>query len=132
VDTRLGGIGKTTQQVQAKQASLGDTFKRSWTEINSMLGVARQAYQAVNQVVQETVGEFVKYANEVRTLTQINNQSAESNSRLIQTLDDFKVTTDDIITGQRKMATQGKSLTIPVIAEMAEEYQNIIGLTQNG
>jgi uncharacterized membrane protein YgcG len=118
-------LAASTEALNKKQASFGEMFKHSWTEINAAIGVGKQVWQSFNQIIDATVGEFVDYANAVRTLTQINKGSAEENSRLIQTLDDYKVSIEDITTGQRKLATQDKSLTLPTLIDLAEQYKKL-------
>jgi hypothetical protein len=80
------------------------------------------AYFAVSKAVDMTVGEFVKQANAVRTLTQINGQNAQSNSRLIETLDDYKVSTEEAIVAQRKLSTQRETLDIPTLGKLSDAY----------
>lgn len=114
--------GDSTKELGEKQTSLGEIFKHSWTEINSAIGVAKQVFQLLKGAVDETIGKYVKLADVVRTLTQINGESAESNSRLIQTLDDYKVSSEDAITAQRKLATQHRTLNIPTLMELSDAY----------
>jgi hypothetical protein len=114
--------GRSTQELGDKQESLGQTFKRSWTEINSMIGVAKQAYQMLKGAVDETVGAFVKYADQVRTISQVTGQSAEDVSRVIQVTDDYKIETDKLNTVMKKMATDGLPLSIDSLANLSDEY----------
>ena len=90
--------------------------------LNQGIQLAQAVYGGMQQVVEQTVGVYVEQADAVRTLDQINMQSAQSNSRLIETLDDYKLSADDAITAQRKLATQGQDLTIPTLAALSEEY----------
>ena len=118
----LADISKHSQEIISKQEQLRQTFTRSWTEINNAIQVAKQAYQALKGAIDQTVGVVIKQADAVRTLNQINMQSAQANSRLIETLDDYKLSSEDAITAQRKLATQGQSLTIPTLAALSDEY----------
>jgi hypothetical protein len=113
---------KGLAESETKQNDIVAEAKLTWTELNQALEVGKKIYSTVNKVIDETIGEYVDYANSVRTLNQINGESAENNSILIQTLDDYKISADEAIVAQRKLATQGKDLTIPTIAKLSEEY----------
>ena len=90
--------------------------------LNQAIGVANQVMRTANQIIDETIGVYVKYADQVRTLTQLTNQSAESMSRLIQVADDYKVTAEDLTTASRRLATQGLSLNVETIAMLSDQY----------
>ena len=97
----------------------------SFTEFSSAVGLAKQALGYMDMALDATSGKTVAYANDVRSLQQINGQSAESNSRLIQTLDDYKISVDDITTASRKLKDNGLVPNIETVAKLAEQYQAI-------
>jgi hypothetical protein len=111
-----------TLEAVDKASSAITGIRGSILTLNQAMQLAQTAYQAINNIINETVGLYIKQADAVRTLNQINGQSAQTNSRLIETLDDYKITTEEIITAQRKMATQDESLTIPTLAALSDAY----------
>jgi chaperonin cofactor prefoldin len=123
-DLKTGNIaaGKSADEMGEKQASLGQMLKGSWTEINSAIGVVKQGYQILKGVVDETIGTFVTYAGQVRELSQLNNKTAEENSRLIQLTDDYKISVADLLLTQKELLTQGKLLSIETLADIADKY----------
>ncbi len=80
---------------------------------------------AIGVALDKASDKAVAYANDVRKLQQINGQSAESNSRLIQVLDDYKLTVDDIAVASKKLKDNGLTPTIDTIAKLATQYQAI-------
>ena len=89
--------------------------------ILSSLGEMQRAYE---QTVAATVGTQAEYANQVRSLNQLNGQSAEANSRLIQVLDDHKISLTDLMSTQREMSKDGKTITLDMLADVASAYGN--------
>ncbi len=122
IQTKLGGIKTTTGEMATQQASLGQQFKASWTEINSAIGVAKQAYQLLKGAVDATVGTFVAYADQVRTISQVTGQSSVEVSRMIQVTDDYKIKTESLNMVMKKMATEGMPLSIDALARLSDEY----------
>lgn len=99
-----------------------DSVKTMMGSVAMAAGILAGAYLAGKKVVDDTVGSYVDLANSVRTLNQVNGDSSENNSRLIQTLDDYKISTDQVLVAQRAMAKEGKSMTIPTLMEMSDAY----------
>jgi hypothetical protein len=122
VQTQLTGIKTTTEQVTKQQTNLSQQFKNSWTEINSAVTIGLQAFRAIQGAVEDTVGAFVKYADQVRTISQITGQSSEAVSRMIQVTDDYKIKTESLTMVMKKMATEGLPLTIDSLANLSDEY----------
>ena len=114
--------GRSTEELQEKQESMADVFRNSWTEINSMIGVAKQAWQVLKGAGDETVGAYVSYADQVRTLNQLNGNSAEANSRLIQLTDDYKISQEDLMSTQKELLKDEKLLSTDTLADIADKY----------
>lgn len=100
----------------AEQASF------SFTELNSAIGVGKEVIQKLGQAYDETIGVFVEYANQVRELRDVTGMSAEETSRLIQLADDYKISTQQLEMAQKKLASQGKSLSTETLAQMSDEF----------
>jgi hypothetical protein len=80
------------------------------------------AYFAVQKGLDATVGTFTRYADSVRTISQLTNTSAESTSRLIAVTGKYEIGTEDLTTASRKLATQGLSLTVDTIAQLSDQF----------
>jgi hypothetical protein len=93
--------------------------------MNQGLQLAQQAFNAVKNVVDASIGAYVKYADQVRRLSQLNGTSAQETSRLIQVMDDHKVTVEALTMATRKLAQQGESLTIDSLAKMSDAYLSL-------
>lgn len=114
--------GRSTKELREAQEPLSQTFKKSWTEINSVIGVAKTAFQLLKGVVDGTVGTFVKYADQVRTISQVTGATAEETSRLLQVTDDYKIDAEALTTVMKKMASEGFDFTIESLAELSDQY----------
>ena len=90
-----------------------------------MIGVAKQGLEMLQQAYQATVGETIKYAEQVRDLSRTIGSSAEESSKLIQAADDVKVSTETLSAGLEAAIRKGVKPTIEGIAELADEYNAI-------
>lgn len=97
----------------------------SFVGLDSALNLASRTVAEFQQIQSATVDKTVEYANQIRTLDKLNGQSAESNSRLVQVLDDYKVSVDDIMVASKKLKDNGLVPTISTVAELARKYQAI-------
>jgi hypothetical protein len=125
IDTHLDKLRGEIDRISKASADGAKQSKISFTELRSAVSLVGDGFRYVQQALDATTGATVEYANEVRLLGQINGQTAESNSRLIQTLDDYKVSVDDITTASKKLKDNGLTPTIDTIATLAEKYQSI-------
>lgn len=112
-------------QSQKEDIAAMERFKLSIIAVNQAMQIAQQVYRTVKQVVDETVGAYVKYADQVRTLQKLNGTSAEQTSRLIQITDDYKISTDALTMATRKLSEEGLSLTVETLAKLSEEYLSL-------
>ena len=97
----------------------------SFTELQSAIGLATQAYEVLKQAQEATVGETLKYAGEVRALSQISGQGAESTSRFLQVLDDYKITAGDAEAATRKLTANGLAPSLDTLAELSDKYLSL-------
>lgn len=112
----------TLEQQQKKTQATSVTLKNSYTEFLSALGLVQEGLQYAKAAFDATIGAQLEYANAVRQLSNVNGESAESTSRLIQVMDDFGISSDKLLTSVRAMTSEGKTLTVETLAAMADEY----------
>jgi hypothetical protein len=89
--------------------------------------IAARAGQAVINTLKESVAATREYAKEVRDLALVSGTGAEESSRLLQVLDDFEISADDVNTAVRKMTQQGIVPTVDALAKLSDEYRTING-----
>lgn len=111
-----------TVEAVDKTSSALRTIDAGLNAFRNALGMAQQAIRVVNQVMDATVGTYVKYANQVRTITQVTGQSADAVSRMIQVADDYKISAEQLTLAMKKLAGEGKALTTDSLAKMSAEY----------
>jgi len=99
----------------------------SMTELTSAFALAERGLGYLQGAFDQTVGEVINYANEVRGLMQVTGAGAEETSRLIQVLDDYKVSTEAATNAQRYLTKQGITLTTESLAELSDQYLKTSG-----
>ena len=108
------------QMQQANQAS-----RLSWTELNSAIMIGQTVIREVGKAYNETVGEAMKYDQQIRDLTAITGTSAEESSRFVQVLDDYQISVDDVTIATKKMTSQGLVPNLETLAQLSDEYNAI-------
>jgi len=128
VKIQLVAADNATKDIQKVTKSLGvigveaknTGFK--FTELKSALSLAKQAFGTVKQVIDETVGTFVTYANQVREMTQLTGASAEQSSRMIQIADDMEVSYNSLSKSLEAAVRKGIDPSVESIAKLSDEY----------
>jgi hypothetical protein len=105
-----------------KTKAANSVAKFSFTELSSAINLVQQGLQVAQKAYAATVGETLKYANEVRQLSMISGESAENTSRFIQVLDDYKIGTDDALAATKALTKQGLSPSIDTLAQLSDQY----------
>jgi hypothetical protein len=118
-------VQKELDTTATKTKAANTTAKISFTEVASALNLVQQGLQLAGKAYDATVGSTLKYANEVRQLSQISGESAENTSRFIQVLDDYKIGTDDALTATRALTKQGLSPSIDTLAKLSDQYRKL-------
>jgi hypothetical protein len=113
---------KDLNQTADKSQSFAQRASTSFTEFNSALSIVRQGVQVLGQVYQETAGKTIEYANDVRKLSQVSGASAEDTSRLIQVLDDYKISADQALASTRYLTKNGHIATLETLGKLSDEY----------
>lgn len=79
------------------------------------------------QSIKEAIDVTVKYNTEIHNLSLASGQSMEATSRLVQVMDDFGVTTDDILTATRALTREGLAPNIETLAKLSDQYVALNG-----
>ena len=100
-------------------------IQQGFSAFNNVLFAAEKIAQQVGQAIEATVGETVKYANQVRELQMVSGQTAEESSRMIQVFDDFKLKIEELTPAIRKMTSEGLTPNLRTIAQLSDEYNKL-------
>ncbi len=112
-------------KVNSSLSSVENSTKKtsiSITDMRSAFQLAADAARIAGEVWQNTAGVAVDLANDVRSLRDVTGQSAEESSRLIQVLDDYKITVEDADKATKKLASEGMEFNIETIARLSDEF----------
>jgi hypothetical protein len=95
----------------------------------AVVGTFVAAGYAVDKVLSETVGTLVNYANQVRRVEDATGASAEDSSKLIQILDDQKISYEQL---EKAVAKSGKTydFSIKGLANMSDQYLKLTDANQ--
>ena len=128
IDKATAVLNKVENEVSSfgtKIKGLADKSKSvvgSFTELNSAWMVANQIIGYGKKAYEEIIGTYLEYAGTVDELMNINGQSAEETSRLIQVTKMYGVETSTLTVAMRTLAKQGKELSVDTLARMSDEY----------
>jgi hypothetical protein len=92
---------------------------------NQVMQAAQMVERAVAQAIDETVGSYTKYADSVRTISQLTNQSTQVSSKLVRVTEEYKISVEDLTVASRKLATQGLSLNVDTIAKLSDQFLSL-------
>lgn len=94
----------------------------SFTELNSVLTLAKEGFRVAEQVMDETVTRAVEYNKEIREMTQVTGLGAEEISRIVQVGDDWGIELGELRTALAYMNKQGVTPSIDNLASLADSY----------
>ena len=123
VDKDIQDIDKTSQGIGKTTATTGKQVIGSWTEIASVVSIAKQGYQALQGVYKGLITDTVDYGLEVRDLSTYLGTSTEETSKLIQISDDLRIPVGQLRLGMKKAVSEGVLPNIDGIKQLAREYK---------
>jgi len=89
--------------------------------ISVATGVAT-ALVGLGMAAKNAYGAFQNYAQDVRDLSIASGTGAEEASRLLQVLDDYQITAEDITTAARAMKEKGIVPTVDTLAQLSDQF----------
>lgn len=112
------------QLTQAQKDSLAVTQKStfSFTELNSAVSLVKQGYQAVSGVVKDVYGSFSEAAESTRDLALASGTTATEASTLLQVLDDYQISAQDVTAASKAMKEKGLVPTLETLAQLSDQF----------
>jgi hypothetical protein len=126
IDEMTGQIQDIAQGTEEQTGGMAMSF----TELNSVLSLAQQGFQAIAQVYDETIGLTVEYNKSVLDLAQSVGTTTEEMSRLIQVADDFGIEQGTLEVALQMMTKNGLQPTIDNLANLADQLNAIENPTE--
>lgn len=111
VQTKLGGL-----------AGIAKSTGMAFTEFNAILNTGKMAFQTVESVVNQTVGAYADYAEQVKDMSRITGDSVEETSRMIQVADDLTISYESMMTAMQAATRKGIDTSVEGMAKLADEY----------
>lgn len=83
------------------------------------------AFAAVGTAAVKSYQAFQDYAGSVRDVALASGSTAEEASRLIQVMDDFEITSQDVMVATKALTKNGMEPSLETMARLADEYVKI-------
>lgn len=115
--------GTGDRETKAALKDLEKNFKGLMSVGGAVVGVLTTVGATLNKGYQE----FQAYAGQVRDLALASGTTATEASKLLQVLDDFEISAQDVTTATKAMTKAGLAPTIDTLAKLSDEYLSING-----
>ena len=121
VNEKLKGTKKESQALVPGLEKARKSLTSFASENAALIGILVGVGAAIKSAVDETL----RYDNTVRQLAEISGTGAEESSRLLQVLDDFKISAEDVNAATRAMTREGLSPTLETLSRLSDEYNRL-------
>lgn len=91
----------------------------------SLASLAVEGIKKAAEFAADAYNEFQDYAQAVRDLALASGQTAEEASRMIQVLDDFQISAQDVTAATRTMTREGLTPNMETLAQLSDQYLTI-------
>lgn len=111
---------KTQEQTQTTQRG-----ESAMTTFNQALGVANQVMAAGRAIWDGSIGSSLAYVDSVRQVSAETGMGAEATSHMMDLTDNFGISTSNLTMAQKKLSSEGLSLTIGTLKDLADQYNTL-------
>ena len=121
-------VAKSNKALQEQAAAAGKSSGVFASVGNAIQGLVNPATLAVGAltaiggVIKGSYGDFQNYAGAVRDLALVSGTGAEQSSLLLQVLDDFEISAEDVTVATKKMTANGLVPTVETLAQLSDQY----------
>ena len=98
------------------------------TGLSSAIGLVEKGLGYAQKAYDLTAGAAMDYANTVRALSLTSGESAESTSRFIQLLDDYRLTAEDATAATKALTKSGLAPNIETLAKLSDEFLSLTNI----
>lgn len=119
---------KPTKKVKEEFQSLSPALEKAGKGIAGFVSANATLIATVTGVgvaVGKAYQEFQNYAGQVRDLALVSGTGAEEASRLLQVLDDYQISAQDVTAATRAMTKEGLTPSIDTLAKLSDQYLQI-------
>jgi hypothetical protein len=101
------------------------SFANSITELQSKIGLAREAFEAVANVWEQTAGFVMEYDDQVKKLSLDLGISSDEASRIIGVSRTYGITVEQVTSALDMMVKRGTAPSIDTLAKLSDEFLSI-------
>jgi hypothetical protein len=118
-------ILQAVDQASPMLNKFGGGVKNTFTELNSAISLMQRGFDAVSNVIDQTVGSYDRYAISVRNSARLSGQSTDEMSRMVQVADDVLVSQEALTTAMQAASRQGIDVSINGLARLSDQYLDL-------
>src|SRR3990172_10821012 len=120
VSADMNKMSKAGEDSGKKIPKANKEIGMSFTELNSVVSLAKQGYAILKGVLDETVGATMDYSRSVREMAQSMGLSTEETSRMIQLADDYLISIDEMRVAMQMATKNGFAPGVEGLAQLAD------------
>lgn len=124
IDQSSPVVKKSKEEFQGLAPALEDARKGITGFISANAGLIA-GVAAVGAAAKSSYDEFIKYSGEVRDLAKVSGTGAVEASKLLQVLDDYQLTAEDVTAATKVLTKNGLTPTIDTLAKLSDQYLQI-------
>lgn len=127
----VGGITQAEKAIEGldqAQEDLGNNTKKSafnFTNLNSAVELGAKAFGVVKDVIEQTVGKQIEYADNIDNMSRALGVSAEEASKLAYATKAIGISQEELKTALNGAIQKGLDPSIAGLAKLAEKYNAI-------
>jgi hypothetical protein len=115
---RIAREGTGDRETKQKLKDLESQFKKTAAVVGAFAGTA----MAVGTAMAKSYQFYQQYAGAVRDLAVASGTSAEESSRLLQVMDDYQITAEQVTAATKFLTKQGLTPTLETLAQLSDQY----------
>ena len=119
------GFETGVKRVKGELSTLGSSISKTVSDNKAQFVSLAAGLTWVAVSAADAVKSQIEYANQVRQLSSLSGASAEDSSRLIQVLDDYKISADDALVATKALTAQGYTPSIETLAKLSDQYLSL-------
>ena len=115
----MADVSFTIEAIDKASAALTG-IRGAMFSLNQTMQAAQQVYNQVSRVVDQTIGAYVRYADEMDKIHRLTGIQLEDASRLVQAADDVFVSQESLISGMQFAIRQGYQPSVEWLKKTAD------------
>lgn len=122
IQSRLNATNDTLKKQNEALTQSTKQSTLSWTDFRSAYLTVLDAVRVGEQVWNATIAQSNEYADVIREISSLSGQNVKDTSQMVQVLDDYKISTSDILVATKALTKEGYAPNIETLAQLSDKY----------